>query len=149
MVNDNDGKPMVMPNAICVHEEDSGIAWKHTDFRTGYAGPAMRRMVISSIVTVGNYEYAYYWYLYQDGSLEYQVKLTGVISTGAVPPGTVPGHGTLVAPGVYGPHHQHFFNVRLDMAVDGPANRVYEVSPSRCPRGRATRSGTRGGPRRS
>ena len=136
VVNDNDGKAMVIPNAICLHEEDSGIAWKHTDFRTGYSEVRrMRRMVISSIVTVGNYEYAYYWYLYQDGSLEYQVKLTGVISTGAVPPGTVPGHGTLVAPGVYGPHHQHFFNVRLDMAVDGPANRVYEVNPVALPEG--------------
>jgi primary-amine oxidase len=87
-------------------------------------------MVISSIVTVGNYEYAYYWYLYQDGTVQYEVKLTGVISTGAVLPATAPAHGTVVAPGVYGPHHQHFFNVRLDMAVDGTANRVYEVEPT-------------------
>jgi primary-amine oxidase len=137
VVNDNDGKAMVIPNAICLHEEDSGIAWKHTDFRTGYAEVRrMRRMVISSIVTVGNYEYGYFWYLYQDGSLEYQVKLTGVLSTGALPPGAAaPGHGTMIAPGMYGPHHQHFFNVRLDMAVDGPVNRVYEVSPVALPEG--------------
>jgi primary-amine oxidase len=136
VVNDNDGKAYVIPNAICLHEEDVGIAWKHTDFRTGYTEVRrMRRMVISSIVTVGNYEYAYYWYLYQDGSLEYQVKLTGVISTGALPPGGTPDHGMIVAPGVYGPHHQHFFNVRLDMAVDGPANRVYEVTPVPLPEG--------------
>jgi primary-amine oxidase len=136
VVNDNDGKAAVLPNAICLHEEDCGIAWKHTDFRTGYVEVRrMRRMVISSIVTVGNYEYAYYWYLYQDGSIEYQVKLTGVISNGALPAGAQPGHGTLVAPGVYGPHHQHFFNVRLDMAVDGPANRVYEVNPVALPEG--------------
>jgi primary-amine oxidase len=130
VVNDNDGGALVIPNAICLHEEDAGLAWKHTDFRTGYAEVRrMRRMVISSIVTVGNYEYGYYWYLYQDGTIQYEVKLTGVISTGALPPGTVPEHGTVVAPGVYGPHHQHFFNVRLDMAVDGPANRVYEAEP--------------------
>src|SRR6266567_991721 len=137
VVNDNDGQAMVIPNAICLHEEDSGIAWKHTDFRTGYAEVRrMRRMVISSIVTVGNYEYGYYWYLYQDGSIEYQVKLTGVISTGAVPEGeTSHKHGTVVAPRVYGPHHQHFFNVRLDMAVDGSGNRVYEVTPRALPEG--------------
>ena len=136
VVNGNDGKPMVMPNAICLHEEDHGIAWKHTDFRTGYVEVRrMRRMVISSIVTVGNYEYAYYWYLYQDGSIEYQVKLTGVISNGALQPGQKPEHGTIVAPGVYGPHHQHFFNVRLDMAIDGTANRVYEVTPKALPEG--------------
>jgi primary-amine oxidase len=132
VVNDNDGGALVIPNAICLHEEDAGIAWKHTDFRTGHAEVRrMRRMVISSIVTVGNYEYGYYWYLYQDGTIQYEVKLTGVISTGAVPPGTDPAHGTVVAPGVYGPHHQHFFNVRLDMAVDGTTNRVYEVEPDR------------------
>jgi primary-amine oxidase len=136
VVNDNDGKAMVLPNAICLHEEDHGIAWKHTDFRTGYVEVRrMRRMVISSIVTVGNYEYAYYWYLYQDGSLEYEVKLSGVISTGVVAPGETPEYGTLVAPGVYGPHHQHFFNVRLDMAIDGTANRVYEVTPTADPEG--------------
>ncbi|HEY1823951.1 MAG TPA: primary-amine oxidase, partial [Trebonia sp.] len=136
VVNDNDGHAITMPNAICLHEEDHGIAWKHTDFRTGYVEVRrMRRMVISSIVTVGNYEYAYYWYLYQDGTIEYEVKLSGVISNGVVAPGEVPEYGVVVAPGVYGPHHQHFFNVRLDMAVDGTANRVYEVTPTADPEG--------------
>jgi primary-amine oxidase len=95
----------------------------------------MRRMVISSIVTVGNYEYAYYWYLYQDGTIEYEVKLSGVISNGVIAEGEKPEYGNLVAPGVYGPHHQHFFNVRLDMAVDGTTNRVYEVTPTAEPEG--------------
>jgi len=136
VVNDNDGKAVVMPNAICLHEEDHGIAWKHTDFRTGYAEVRrMRRMVVSSIVTVGNYEYGYYWYLYQDGTIEYEIKLSGVISNGVVADGVKPEHGVVVAPGVYGPHHQHFFNVRLDMAVDGTANRVYEVTPTADPEG--------------
>jgi primary-amine oxidase len=136
VVNDNDGKAVTMPNAICLHEEDHGIAWKHTDFRTGYAEVRrMRRMVVSSIVTVGNYEYGYYWYLYQDGTIEYEIKLSGVISNGVVAEGQTPEYGVIVAPGVYGPHHQHFFNVRLDMAVDGTANRVYEVTPTADPEG--------------
>jgi primary-amine oxidase len=136
VVNDNDGAAIVLPNAICLHEEDHGIAWKHTDFRTGYVEVRrMRRMVVSSIVTVGNYEYAYYWYLYQDGTIEYEVKLSGVISNGVVAEGQQPEYGVVVAPGVYGPHHQHFFNVRLDMAVDGTANRVYEVTPTAEPEG--------------
>ena len=106
-----------------MHEEDYGIGWKHTDFRTeDVEVRRLRRLVISSIATVGNYEYGYFWYLYTDGTIEYEVKLTGVISTGALEPGARPAHGTLVAPGLYGPHHQHFFCVRLDMAVDGNAN---------------------------
>jgi primary-amine oxidase len=128
VVNDQDGAPVTIPNAVCLHEEDAGIAWKHTDFRSGAVEVRRRRrLVISTIVTVGNYEYGYFWYLYTDASIEYEVKLTGVISTGALPPGERPTHGTLVAPGLYGPHHQHFFCVRLDMTVDGPSNRVVEV----------------------
>ena len=136
VVNDNHGNPRTLPNAICLHEEDHGIAWKHTDFRSGYVEVRRsRRMVISSIVTVGNYEYGFYWYLYQDGSIQYEIKLTGVVSTGAVPEGRSHPFGTVVAPGVYGPNHQHFFNMRLDMTVDGTGNRVYEAQPALLPLG--------------
>ncbi len=127
---------MIIPNAVCMHEEDAGIAWKHTDFRTGAVQVRRRRrLVISTIVTVGNYEYGYFWYLYNDGTIEYEVKLSGVISTGAIAPGETPAHGTLVAPGLYGPNHQHFFCVRLDMAVDGTANTVVEVDSAPSPPG--------------
>jgi hypothetical protein len=59
--------------------------------------------------------------LYQDGTIEHGVKLTGVISNGALPEGGVPAYGTLVAPQVYGPNHQHIFCVRLDIAGRWPA----------------------------
>jgi len=128
VVNDNDGGQVVIPNAICMHEEDAGIGWKHMDFRTEATQVRRRRrLVISSVATVGNYEYGYFWYLYTDGTIEYEIKLTGVISTGAIAEGEAPRHGTLVAPGLYGPHHQHFFCVRLDMAVDGAKNTVVEI----------------------
>ena len=136
VVNDNDGGPVVIPNAICMHEEDAGIGWKHMDFRTEATQVRRRRrLVISTIATVGNYEYGYFWYLYNDGTIEYEIKLTGVISTGAIAPGENPRHGTLVAPGLYGPHHQHFFCVRLEMSVDGPRNTVVEVDSLPSPPG--------------
>jgi primary-amine oxidase len=136
VVNDQDGKAVTIPNAVCMHEEDAGIAWKHTDFRTGAVEVRRRRrLVISSIATVGNYEYGYFWYLYNDGTIEYEVKLTGVISTAALPVGEKPRHGTLVAPGLYGPHHQHFFCVRIDMSIDGPANSVVEIDSVTSPPG--------------
>jgi primary-amine oxidase len=136
VVNNNDGEATTIPNAVCMHEEDTGIGWKHTDFRTGAVQVRRRRrLVISTIVTVGNYEYGYFWYLYTDGTIEYEVKLTGVISTAAIPPGEKPKYGTLVAPGLYGPNHQHFFCVRLDMTVDGTANRVVEVDSVSSPAG--------------
>jgi primary-amine oxidase len=134
--NDNDGHPVTIANAICLHEEDYGQLWKHTDLLTGQVEMRRsRRLVISLVATIANYEYGYFWYLYQDGTIEYEVKLSGVISNGALAPGEKPVHGTLVAPQVYGPNHQHFFNVRLDMMVDGPSNTVYELNSEAVPPG--------------
>jgi primary-amine oxidase len=114
-----------------VHEEDYSILWKHTDphsFRTETR--RQRRLVVSSIYTVGNYEYGFYWYFYLDGSIQLEVKLTGVIQPMAVPLDASPdeiGNANVVSPGVAGPHHQHLFCMRLDMCVDGPNNAVAEV----------------------
>lgn len=127
-VNDSSGNAVVIPNAICMHEEDYGISWKHTDFRTEEVEVRRsRRLVISMICTVGNYEYGFFWYFYNDASIEVEVKLSGVLTTGSIEDGEQPRWGKMVAPGIYGPNHQHFFNFRLDMSVDGVGNSVYEV----------------------
>ena len=140
---DQDGNPLVLPNAICMHEEDVGIAWKHFDYkRETTEVRRMRRLVISSIINLSNYEYGFFWYLYQDGSIEFEVKLTGVLSTGAYRPGEKPRHGTAVAPGLYGPNHQHFFCVRLDTDIDGQANTVVEVNSEVTPLGPENPYGT-------
>ena len=34
------GEPRVVDNAICMHEEDFGVLWKHTDVFTGAPGRA-------------------------------------------------------------------------------------------------------------
>ena len=123
--------PMIK-NAICLDEEDHGILWKHFD--ADLAHPEVRRsrrLVVSFIITAGNYDYAFYWYFYTDGSIELEIKLTGIVLTAAQIPGQASDYGTVVAPQTLAAHHQHFFSVRLDMAVDGPANSVYQVRPSR------------------
>ena len=71
------------------------------------------------ICTVGNYEYGFFWYFYNDASMEVEVKLSGVLTTGSVRRRQGPRWGKMVAPNVYGPNHQHFFNFRLDMSIDG------------------------------
>jgi primary-amine oxidase len=112
-----------------MHEEDFGILWKHTDRRLPDKPEVRRsrRLVVSSISTVENYEYGFFWYLYQDGTIQLEVKLTGILSLGAAHPGETPKYGALVAPQVYAPNHQHFFNVRLDFDIDGGANTVYRL----------------------
>jgi len=110
------------------------MLWKHTDWRTGEVEVRRsRRLAISFVATVGNYEYAFFWYFYMDGAIEYEVKLTGMLTTAALQPGEGTAHGTVLAPGLYAAHHQHVFNVRLDMNVDGGGNSVYEVEAETLP----------------
>jgi primary-amine oxidase len=134
---DEMGGGRTVANAVCLHEEDFGIGWKHVDLWTGTNEVRRsRRLVLSTISTVGNYEYGFYWYFYLDGTIQLEVKLTGILQTGAVDPDSPPGdHGALLAPGLWGPNHQHMFCARLDVEVDGPANSVYEVDVTGAPVG--------------
>ncbi|XXG49530.1 hypothetical protein AAC387_Pa02g3695 [Persea americana] len=120
-------------NCVCLHEEDHGILWKHQDWRSGLAEVRRsRRLTVSFICTVANYEYGFYWHFYQDGKIEAEVKLTGILSLGALQPGETRKYGTTIAPGLYAPVHQHFFVARMDMAVDcrpgEPFNQVVELN---------------------
>ncbi|MBZ5739353.1 primary-amine oxidase [Nocardioides mangrovi] len=122
------GEPRTITNAICMHEEDHSILWKHVNTRTGYADVRRsRRFVVSFFATVANYDYGFYWNFYQDGMIDLEIKLTGILSVSGVADDTTPPYGRLVSPNVQAPNHQHYFGLRLDTAVDGPLNRLYEV----------------------
>jgi primary-amine oxidase len=129
VVHDSRGEPRTIPNAICVHEEDSGVLWKHVDERAGAEVRRARRLVISFHVTVANYEYLIYWRFYQDGNIECEVRATGVLVTSHAGQGSAE-NGTVVDVDTYAPFHQHFIVARLDLDVDGADNTVY-VSESR------------------
>jgi primary-amine oxidase len=126
-VADADGSVRTIPNGICLHEEDDGVLWKHTEPDGHVEVRRSRRFVVSSFVTVDNYEYGYFWYFGQDGSIEFECKMTGIVLTGAAEPGAEARHGTEVAPGVLAMYHQHILCARLDLDVDGAANTVVEV----------------------
>jgi primary-amine oxidase len=133
---DNRGRPVTIKNAICLHEEDFGMLWKHTDWRSGQSEVRRsRRLAVSTVATVGNYNYGFYWYFYQDGTIQVEVKLTGIMNTTALAPGQPARHGTEVAPGLNAPYHQHYFNARLDFAIDGENNTVEEVNTVSMPTG--------------
>jgi primary-amine oxidase len=130
------GEPYVIENATCIHEEDYGILWKHVDLHGGTTEVRRsRRLVVSFIATVGNYEYGFYWYFYLDGTIQLEVKLTGILSTMAAAPGTPLPYANRITPELAAPHHQHLFNVRLDFDVDGTPNSVYEVDAETCEAG--------------
>jgi primary-amine oxidase len=136
VVHDSRGEPRTVPNAICVHEEDSGVGWKHVDERSGVEVRRQRRLVVSFHVTVANYEYLVYWRFYQDGNIECEVRATGILVTShTAAPGSRPANGTLVDHGLYAPFHQHFIVARLDLDVDGTANTVYVSDSVAAPAG--------------
>eukprot|EP01035_Chromulina_nebulosa_P027523 gene27523-36215_t len=116
-----------------MHEEDCGIAWKHTDWRTGVAQMRRnRRLVFSFICTIANYEYAFYYHLYLDGAIEVEVKLTGVVNTGVLSYEEQEKggrkYGVNLGGCLYGPVHQHFFVAKMDFAVDGLVNHISEFN---------------------
>ncbi len=125
VVPDSRGQARAIRQAICVHEEDDGVLWKHVDESAGAEVRRARRLVISFHATVANYEYLVYWRFYQDGSIECEVRATGLMVTSYFPPGRQPATGTLVDQRTYAPFHQHFIVARLDLDVDGTANTVY------------------------
>ena len=135
-LTDSQGKATMLKHAVCLHEEDYGILWKHTDWRTNQSEVRRsRRLSVSFIATVGNYEYGFYWYFYQDGNIQCEVKLTGIVNTTALKPGEESQYGVEIAPQLNAPNHQHIFAARLVTSVDGPNNSVYEVNSAGIPIG--------------
>jgi primary-amine oxidase len=131
-----DGEPYTLPNAICIHEEDDGILWKHQDWVTRTTEVRRsRRLVVSSIATVGNYEYGFFWYFMQDGSIQVEAKLTGILQTRAIEDGEATPSSTRIGTNLVAPYHQHIFGFRLDMEVDGHENAVFENDAVRIPVG--------------
>ncbi len=135
VLHDAAGEPRTIPQAICLHEEDAGVLWKHVDEHAGTEVRRMRRMVISFHVTVANYEYLTYWRLYEDGNIECEVRATGIMVTTPYPEGQAPPYGTIVDERTYAPIHQHFLVARLDLDIDGPANTVLMTETQQVPVG--------------
>jgi primary-amine oxidase len=118
-----DGTPVKVPNVVCCHEIDDGILWKHTNYRTTNAIVARARvLVLQTIITVGNYEYIFAFQFNQAGAINYEVRATGILSTSPINIGDSVSYGTVVAPGVLAPYHQHLFSLRIDPAIDGHKN---------------------------
>ncbi|KIH90074.1 primary-amine oxidase [Sporothrix brasiliensis 5110] len=108
-------------NAVCIHEEDDGILFKHSDFRDDSTTVTRaRKLVVQHIFTAANYEYAVQWIFHQDGTIEPNVRLTGILNTYVIGPGEdTHGWGTQVFPGVNAHNHQHLFCLRINPNVGG------------------------------
>ena len=115
---DSSGNPVTKKKAVCMHEEDAGILWKHVEYRNGHnESRRSRELIISSIATVVNYEYLFYWHLKQDGTIDFEIKLSGELSTNLMSHDEAaagePGYGTIVAPQV---------NAQIRKSIDSIVN---------------------------
>ncbi|KAF2147029.1 uncharacterized protein K452DRAFT_450 [Aplosporella prunicola CBS 121167] len=134
-LSDDKGGIVEMPNVVCIHEQDAGIGWKHTNYRTGRAAVVRNReLIVQSIITVSNYEYILAFQFNQAGELSYEVRATGILSTQPIDEGLDVPFGTVVHPGVLAVHHQHIFSLRIDPALDGHANRLVYTEAHPLPR---------------
>src|SRR5579872_3745270 len=130
VVSDETGEPRSIPHAVALYERDAGILWKHGDNTR-----RSRELVLSFLSEAGNYEYGFDWIFHQDGTLEMRVALTGIMAVKGVADGAHDPYGHPVAKNLEAPHHQHFFTFRLDLDVDGQANRVVEMNSASVPAG--------------
>ena len=131
-----DGSVNTIESAICIHEEDYGIQWKHMDMNMLGANEVRRsrRLVISSIATIGNYDYGLFWYLYLDGTIQCEVKLTGIVGISAYDEKVHrKDQDFRITDELVSPIHQHLFCVRLDWDLEGGDNQLFESNVEALP----------------
>ena len=140
-----DGSAETIENAICIHEEDFGVQWKHNDAtQKGYNEVRRsRRLVVSSFATIGNYDYGIFWYLYLDGTIQLEIKLTGVVGISAYHEDIhKAGQDFRISPELASPIHQHLFNVRIDWDLDDGDNQLFETNVEPLPINNVNPEGT-------
>ncbi|KAI1614032.1 copper amine oxidase 1 [Exophiala viscosa] len=134
-----DGSAKVAPNVICLHEQDNGIGWKHTNWRTGRAVVTRsRELVVQFIITLANYEYVFAYKFDQAGGITVETRATGIVSVVNIDPGKTSAYGNVVSPGALAQNHQHIFCVRIDPAIDGYKNTVLAEESHRAPMNKET-----------
>ncbi|KAL1999642.1 hypothetical protein VTN02DRAFT_4221 [Thermoascus thermophilus] len=125
---DSKGNAIPLKNVICLHEQDNGLQYKHTNFHFSASTVVRnRQLVVQMICTVANYEYIIAYIFDQAAGIELEVRATGILSTSPIDneDGTTVPWATNVGPGVAAAFHQHLFSLRIDPAVDGFRNTVY------------------------
>jgi primary-amine oxidase len=141
---DDAGNPFSIPNGVCIFEEKAYMDYRHFDIFMERPAPdnevsrTGRNLVVRYATIVGNYDYYFDWSFHDDGSIHFRVGASGALETKGVAinnlsedrDGEATKWGTLIDNGIVGANHQHIFNVRLDMDVDGQKNLFAELTPT-------------------
>ncbi|KAI9684656.1 MAG: hypothetical protein M1829_000029 [Trizodia sp. TS-e1964] len=125
VMTDASGTASLSKNVVCLHEQDNGIGWKHTNFRTDRAVVTRsRELVVQFVITLANYDYVFAYKFDQAAGITVETRATGIVSGVNIDPGKTSRWGNVVSPGVLAQHHQHIFCLRIDPAIDGNKNTV-------------------------
>lgn len=84
-------------------------------------------MLVSHSQLTSSPEYIFYYYFYQDGNVELEIRLTGILQVYVKGDDEPNPFGTTVAPNINAQYHQHIFCLRLDPMIDGLNNTVVET----------------------
>ncbi|HTU64283.1 MAG TPA: hypothetical protein VMF89_37715, partial [Polyangiales bacterium] len=150
----DEGAPLEMPDAICVFERETGNPiYRHYEIfaqTTPAAGRPATELVVRSASEVGNYDYFIDYVFQQDGTIRIMIGATGLDAVKGVAATSMSSataaadtrYGTLIAPNLVAPNHDHFFSFRLDFDVDGTDNAFMRSSlePAKVPAGLPRRS---------
>jgi primary-amine oxidase len=130
------GEPYTTPDAMCIFERSTGDPiWRHSEaINQTYEGRANVELVVRMAATIGNYDYLFDWIFSDAAALEVRVGATGLdalkgVASAHMRDATAAAdtrYGTLVAPNLVAVHHDHYFNFRLDLDVDGTDNSFNE-----------------------
>jgi primary-amine oxidase len=134
----DDGAPVESPAVVCIFERNIGDpAWRHFEYfaqapdkPVPAEGRPATELVVRSASEVGNYDYLVDYIFQQDGTIRIALGATGLDAVKGVRSQSMADasaardtrYGSLIAPGLVAPNHDHYFNFRLDMDIDGVAN---------------------------
>lgn len=125
VIADQLGAPVVHPKCVALYEKDGGILWRHFDRPNNHQLSVRGRdLVLTYVTTLSNYDYCFNWIFHEDGSLDMETGMTGVMLAKGVTDAVTSSdlHSHAVEKTIEAVHHQHFFCFRLDMDVDGAAS---------------------------
>ena len=139
------GAPYQLDRAVAIFEEYGGTLWRH-----GTVSRRATNLAIKYYVTIENYDYGFTWRFKEDGTIDIDIELTGIVEIQGVHRTSAMDlpdkndlsyegmpFGTLVHPHVEAINHQHFFVFRLDMDIDGDQNNsVMEMNAKPVPPGK-------------
>jgi len=126
------GKISTKEGVVCIFERTTGdAAWSHYEIaRQGSLSRRHGELVVRFIAWLGNYDYVVDWIFTPTGSIKGRIGATGIVQVKAVNSLDMSSataekdtaYGRLVAPNTVAVNHDHYFNFRLDLDVDGTRN---------------------------